>query len=424
MCKLMRMKTTCITLAAVAVLAAGCGSGGGSGSTGTTSSAPAANAVKADDSKPPVLVGFENTMTGTFAFPAYADGYEAGVKYVNEELGGINGSPLKTSMCASDGTPDGAVNCGNQFVQNKVVLSILGFDFGADAILPVLKSAGIAEFGYQALTPGLNGAVGQAFFASPASQEALSAGVVAQQSLGVKSLATVMPDIPSMRDSFDTVVAPAAQKLGLTARSFYYPPTGVDWASFASSVVATQPEGITVYAGDADAVAAIPAFRSTGFTGVLDASTTSAALLPKLSAQQLDKVIFVNPFFNNLYADSALSPKVKADIAAFERYIKPAAGSYTPAQAGFFDAVQAADMLRQVQTKTGAALTGESVLKNIASTKGSMFFRDGTYDCATPSWPGTSSCTSGFNYAQVDANKKLVPLANSPINVSAVKPTG
>ncbi|GAA1838562.1 hypothetical protein GCM10009836_16980 [Pseudonocardia ailaonensis] len=362
-------------------------------------------------------------MTGTFAFPAFAAGFDAGVKYVNEELGGVNGNPLKSTLCASDGTPDGAVNCGNQFVQSNVVLSVLGFDYGADGILPVLKAAGVAEFGYQAITPGMNNAVGQAFFASPSTQEAYSAAVVAQQGLGVKSLATVLPDLPPMHEYFETVVAPAAQRLGVGIRAFYYPATGPDWASFASSVVATQPDGVTLYVGDADALAAVPAFRGTGFTGVLDAST-STSIIPKLSAQNLEKVIFVNPFFNNLYADSALSPKVKADLAAFERHITPDPATYTFAQAGFFDAVQAADMLRQVADRTGAPLTRESVLRNIGNTKGSTFFRDGTYDCSTPSWPGTTSCTSGFNYAQVGAGKKLTPLPNSPVNVSAVKPVG
>jgi len=421
----MRMRTNCVALAALAVLLAGCGNGGGasSGSSASEISAPAVNAVAADSSKPPVLVGFENTMTGTFAFPAFADGFAAGVKYVNEELGGINGSPLTSTLCASDGTPDGAVNCGNQFVQSDVVLSVLGFDYGADGILPVLKAAGVAEFGYQAITPGMNNAVGQAFFASPSTQEAYSAAVVAQKGLGVRSLATVMPDLPPMHDYFATVVEPAARKVGIAIRAFYYPATGPDWASFASSVVATQPEGITLYVGDADALAAIPAFRGTGFTGVIDAST-STSVIPKLSPQVLEKVIFVNPFFNNLYAESALSPKVKADLAAFNRHIKPDPASYTFAQAGFFDAVQAADMLRQVAAKTGAPLTRQTVLQNIASTKGGMFFRDGTYDCSTPSWPGTTSCTSGFNYAEVGADKKLTPLANSPVDVSSVRVTG
>lgn len=422
----MRMKTNCIVMATLAVLAAGCGNGGGatpsgSGEPSSPGTAPAANAVAADASRPPVEVGFETTTTGTFAFPVFAEAFEAGVKYVNEELGGINGSPLKANMCGSDGTPDGAVNCGNQFVQSNAVLSILGYDFGADAILPVLKSGGLAEFGYQALTPAMNSSAGQAYFASPSTEESFSAGVVVQQGLGVKSLATLMPDVPFMHESFSKVVEPAAQRVGVNIRAFFYPPTGTDWASFAASVVATQPDGITAYLGDADALAAVPAIRGAGFTGIIDAST-STSIISKLSAQNLEKVLFVTPFLGSLYADSALTPKVKADIAAFDRYIKPDAANYVPAQAGFFDAVQAADMLRQVADKTGAPLTRESVLKNIASTKGQMFFRDGTYDCATPSWPGTTSCSSGFPYAEVGADKKLTPLPNTPVDVAAAKP--
>lgn len=392
------------------------------GTTPASSDSPTSAPTAADKSKAPVEVGFQTALNGAVALPDVKKGFDAGVAYVNAEQGGINGSPLKAVTCGTDGTPDAAVNCGNTFVQDKVVLATLGFDFAADAVLPVLKGAGIGLFGYQAVTPGADSAVGQAYFGSPSLEESFSAAVVVQHDLGSKSLAVLAPDVPSMHDGYTKQIQPAADKLGVSVKSYFYPTT-TDWASFASTVVSTNPGGIVVYAADSDSLAAIPALRNAGFTGVIDAST-STTIVDKLPADTLKNVLFVTPFLSNIYEQSALSDKVKGDIAVFEKYTKPTSSTIISyAQFGFYTAVQAADMLRQVSTKVGGKLTAQNVLSNLANTTGPEFFRDSTYDCSKPSWPGTTSCSSGFNYAEVTGGKKLEPLKNSPIDVSSVKPS-
>ena len=421
------MKITPRAVVGAALLAlllplAACGSDSDGGSAGV--SAPKrdlAEGSPADSSLEPVTIGFQSALNGAFALPDVKTGFDAGLKFVNERLGGVDGHPLEAVTCGTDGTPDASVDCGNQFVQKKVVLSTLGFDFGADAILPVLKGAGIAEYGYQAITPGLNSAVGQAFFTLPSQQESFSSDLVMHDGLGADSLASVLPDVPSMHDGFDNVIKPAADKLGLKVKAFYYP-TPTDWASFAATVLSTNPSAVTVYAPDSDTLAAIPAFRGAGFTGVIDAST-STSIINKLPAATLDKVVFTTQYFSDEYAESALSDKVAADLAAFNTYVKPTDKTIINyAQIGFYLAVQAADALRQIAKATGEPLTAASVLENLPNTKGSMFFRDSTYDCSAPTWPGTTSCSEGLYYAEVDEDGKLTPLENSPIDVSEVRP--
>src|SRR6185369_15145781 len=82
-----------------------------SGAATTAAAAP----VAADSSKPPVLVGFHNLEGGVISLPEIRQAFESGVKYVNEELGGINGRPMKAETCNLDITPESSVNCANQF---------------------------------------------------------------------------------------------------------------------------------------------------------------------------------------------------------------------------------------------------------------------------------------------------------------------
>ena len=112
--------------------------------------------VAADDSLEPVTFGFHNLEGGAVSLPEIRHGFEEGIRYVNEELGGINGHPIEIESCNLDLTPESSVNCANQFVEAGVDVAVQGVDVAADAALPVLKQAGIAEIALAAFTTGVN----------------------------------------------------------------------------------------------------------------------------------------------------------------------------------------------------------------------------------------------------------------------------
>ena len=54
----------------------------------------------ANSSLPPVTIGFVNQQGGSQAIgPLATTGAQIAVKYINTELGGIGGHPLKLSTC-------------------------------------------------------------------------------------------------------------------------------------------------------------------------------------------------------------------------------------------------------------------------------------------------------------------------------------
>src|SRR5215212_9927257 len=115
------------------------------GGTATTAGAPTTTAAAkaADSSMAPVVFGFHNLEGGALSLPEVRVGFEEGIKYVNEELGGINGHPVRIESCNLDITPESSVNCANQFVEKNVAVAVQGVDPSADAALPVLKQANI-----------------------------------------------------------------------------------------------------------------------------------------------------------------------------------------------------------------------------------------------------------------------------------------
>jgi branched-chain amino acid transport system substrate-binding protein len=397
---------------------------GGSATTAAGGSATTAVPQKADPSKPPVLVGFHNLEGGgVISLPEIREAFLSGVNYVNDELGGINGRPMKAETCNLDVTPESSVNCANQFVEKNVVVAIQGVDVAADAALPIWKQAGLVDIAFAGFTPGLNQSRGEAFVTLFDSRDILAQNLIMQQELGAKNVAIVQQNVASAKAYFDQVEKPTADKLGLGLTPFYYDDT-TDWTTFAATVLSTNPDGIDMPAAqDAHCLAAIPAFRNAGFDGTIHASSC-AEYVDKLPIEQAEGIINHNEFYYPTMDQDKIPAKAKNDLAIFDRYMKkdvPDLKSIVYGQLGFHIAVQAADMLRQVK----GDITPQSVRDTMPTTKGPMFFRDTGYDCSKNYWPPDSAaCSAEVIYTRLNKDKVKEILDINPINTDAVRPKG
>ncbi len=148
---------------------------------------------------PPIVVGLINQEDAPVgSFPEVRRSAEAAARYVNEELGGVDGRPIKLETCTTRGTPESSQACANQLVGKQPVAVLGGIDLGAAASLPVLQRAGIPYVGSSpTLAEELN---------SPASFM-LAGGTVADllgqadyalNTLKAKRVAAVYVDLPGL----------------------------------------------------------------------------------------------------------------------------------------------------------------------------------------------------------------------------------
>jgi branched-chain amino acid transport system substrate-binding protein len=410
---------TGIGLAALLALTSACGSDDGDSSASSatgptaTSSSTAGTGTAADPSKSKVLIGWHNLEGGSISLPDYRIGFEQGIKYVNEKKGGINGHPLESFNCKTDGTPDSSVNCANQFVEKKVVLAVQGADFGADGMLPVLRSAKITDIVGFPLTPGINTAVGDVVTMQSSSQEGYAATSVQLQNLGAKKIAFMMVEAPASHAAYDGIIKPASDKLGVETKIFYVT-AGSDISVAAQSALAYKPDAVASFLA-ADSVQLVPALRSAGFTGYIT-SGANVEIVPQLDAKTLEKVLFNAPFFLPDFAN--IPAASQPDLDAFAKYMEgtPSTKNTTQRQNGFYIAVMAARLLQDTKVDP---LTADAVHSFAPTWKGDReFFRTNGWDCSKPTWPGTTACASGSYYATTGPDKKLAPLPDQPVDVS------
>lgn len=148
-------------IAATALALAACSSGGSSSPSSSASSSSSSSssastgsvtdlvaytggkAGAADNSQTPVTIGWFNQQGGPLGFPAGTQGAQAAVTYVNTQLGGIGGHPLKLSTCFVVQSEQEGNACGLQFANDASVKAVLYGTaiFGDQAAQAVLKGA-------------------------------------------------------------------------------------------------------------------------------------------------------------------------------------------------------------------------------------------------------------------------------------------
>ncbi|MFT3854061.1 MAG: ABC transporter substrate-binding protein [Ilumatobacteraceae bacterium] len=249
------------------------------GDAGTTTAASAAPTTTATPgsatpaSGAPILVGLANNEGPSLNIPELRYGAEAAVQHINE-TGGINGSPIKLVTCIDDATPEGALNCANQFVDADTVTYFAAEDVGADAAVPVLSEAGIPLVSTDPWSP-LMKTDPNVWVLGPAQAAYATGPLYALAAEGAKSITGLLVDVPPAHELVDTVVQPAADKLGLKIDVVYVSPGNPDFATVAATASAQAPDAVWALMDDNSCTGLIQALRSTGFHGPVSLASCS-----------------------------------------------------------------------------------------------------------------------------------------------------
>jgi branched-chain amino acid transport system substrate-binding protein len=177
-------------LVVAGMLAAACSGGGGED--------------KADNAVVLGMINQEDAPVGSF--PEAREAAQAAVAHVNDDLGGVNGRPLRLEVCRTNGSPESSAACANSLLEKKPVAVLGGVDLGAAASLPVFEKAGIPYVGG---TPALGEELTSAaawMLAGGVVGDLLGTADYALDTLKVKKVGALYVDLPGV---LTTVIAAA-----------------------------------------------------------------------------------------------------------------------------------------------------------------------------------------------------------------------
>jgi len=300
---------------------------GGAGSKSVTDylSYVGGKAGPADKSLPPVTIGFVNQQGGQQQIgPLATNGAQIAVKYINSELGGINGHPLVLKTCFIRSAEEEGTTCGQQFLANK---SIPVIDEGAVAIgdqsfqstigtaKPVI--VGVAVTPIDAAKPS------NIVLFGDATHVLGPFGTYAQQVLHAKTAALVYPNIAGITQGA-TAIADGLQKVGVKVKKVGYDESQTDLIGPLTSAGATSADLVIPYSDSSGCVNLAKGLKQLGITDTK--KILSAPLcLNGLVAAGLggDFPIWTYAIASSLYGDPT-DPGMPAYMKVMAKYGTPA----------------------------------------------------------------------------------------------------
>lgn len=364
----------------------------------------------------PVYVGFVNSDSGGFALPEITKATQATADYINGH-GGMNGHPVKLDLCSTDGTPAASTKCANQFVTDKVLAVLNGYDLGMDAAQPVYKQAGLHIFGAISSTAIAMDPDNTIMVAPFVNFYAANGALL--KTLGATSTVFVLPNIgPEIKQLYGLIAA-AANKAGVKTSLTLVAPANPDVTAAVTAAKAQHADMLDLNFQENDCTNAIRTAKSLGWTGKIYAGSCSQ-FIDTLGAQAAGTYAgqYLFPPAAKAAA-AAYDPQLKDEFDTYETamkaggqeaYIKSAFAAY-----GFSTLMTFANIVKGIPGEpTQAAINAA-----MASFKGHQVLGL-QQDCTAKIAPG-GACGRYFLPLQVQADGTMTLVGGKPLDVSAAQ---
>ena len=221
----------------------------------------------ANSSLPPVTIGFVNQQGGQQAIgPLATTGAQIAVKYINTELGGIDGHPLVLKTCFIRSAEEEGTTCGQQFLADK---SISVIDEGAVAIgdqsfQSTIGSAKPVIVGV-AVTPLDGVKKTNAVLFGDATHVLGPFGTYARDVLHAKTAALVYPNIAGITQGA-TAIADSLKAVGVNVKKVGYDESQTDLIGPLTSAGAQTADLVIPYSDSSGCVNLAKGLKQLGIT--------------------------------------------------------------------------------------------------------------------------------------------------------------
>jgi branched-chain amino acid transport system substrate-binding protein len=366
------------------------------------SSADAQSAASGKPSGEPIVIGIYTPADNpTFTAPEIIDGAQAAVDYVNADLNGLGGRPLKLVSCKSDYTAPTLTACANKLFQQDPLIIIPGPDAAALSVQPVFNDSGIPLIGGASFTPPEYSSSTRAMFNGFSASLFPAMVHFAVDKLHAKKVTTMSIDDPTNTVIKSIFMDPIAQANGLPTPEFIGAPVGsADLTSSVAAALDTKPDVLLPFGLPCQPF--FQAYQSLGshVPVILPDNCGDQDTLRK-AGTQADGMYFIS-----LYTDPRISPNNK-DVKIYTKQMKKHAKKAADtdfSRAGFGTIMNIYGLLNSADPNT---LTHNGVLASFKGTTSQPNFLNTPYSCAAPPVPQYPAICAGSAFLMHQVNGKL-----------------
>jgi branched-chain amino acid transport system substrate-binding protein len=343
--------TATVALAATAALAAaGCSSSSSSSSSSASTSTPPSSASAVPTSSGSGGLGVQSvtnylTYTGGKAGPANSslapvvigyineqgdanppgllstNGAQMAVTYINKELGGVDGHPLKLDTCFT-ATEEEGTTCADQFLADKsisvvaaggVAVGAQSFDSTMNNKLPVI--VGVSANSYDAVQSG------DVILFGDATHVLGPMGTYAKDVLHAKTASIIYPQTPGLLIGAEAIDA-ALKAAGVSVTLEGYPVNATNLTSVLAAAHASTADMVIPYADATDCVNLARALVAQGITDAKKIVSAPLCLSGTVIQALGDFPKWTYSIASSLYGDPT-DPGMPAYMAVASKYTTP-----------------------------------------------------------------------------------------------------
>ncbi len=336
----------------------------------------------------PIRIGMinqEDTPLGSF--PELRLAVEAGIEWINTELGGVDGHPLELDACITNFSVERSQACAQQMVGDEVVAVLGGIDITSNGSIPVLEQndlpyvGGIPinldeerspiSFQFSGGTPGAFTA-----FASYAAEE-----------LHAEHIAVVYAEYPPIQTAAQDYGVTVAEGLGVDEVSeVAFGLATTDFLPVLQQASEGDPDAILFGAADTSCVPVMQGARDLGITApiFLVGSCAAPSIIAEAGPAASEGRIF--NIEGRIEAEAGSTEEVDGPL--YNLAILKYGDGLAPAGAGTVS-FRGLMNLYAVMTSIGAEdLTSAAIIDAFRSSVDVPSFNGHPYTCATPQVPG------------------------------------
>jgi branched-chain amino acid transport system substrate-binding protein len=215
----------------------------------------------ADPDADPIVIGLinqEDTPLGSY--PEIRRAVEAGVDFVNTELGGVDGHPVELRTCITSFNPEQSASCAQEMESAGVMALVGGIDVTSNGSIPVLEQNGIAQVG------GIPANLVEqksdvTFFLSGGVTGALAAFLAHTADNGGGSAVLAYGEFESFAVAANDYAVPVADSLGVDLETVSFPLTATDFLPVLTRAAEADPDAIIVAAAGASCAPIMQTYR-------------------------------------------------------------------------------------------------------------------------------------------------------------------
>ena len=368
----------------------------------------------------PIRVGMinqEDTPLGSF--PELRLAVEAGVEWINTELGGVDGRPLELDACITNFSVERSQACAQQMVTDHVVAVLGGIDITSNGSIPILEQndlpyvGGIPvnldeeqspiSFQFSGGTPGAFTAFAQ----------------YAAQNLHADKIAVAYAEYPPIQSAAQDFGVTVAENLGVAdVTEVPFGLSTTDFLPVLQQANSGHPDAIFVGAADTSCVPVMQGAADLGITAklFLVGSCAAPSIIDEAGPEASDGRIFNIEGLLSAPAESTNA----VDGALYNLAILKYGDDLAPAGAGTVS-FRGLMNLYAVMTAIGAdQLSPATIIDSFRHSVDVPSFNGHPYTCSTPQVPGLPALCAPEEVLVTQQDGGLVEVSDGWIDVPAI----